>query len=87
MQSTNNDAKPSKNEGRANLPKSVSDYISERYAEYVKPELFLQWLVEQELIKRKLDKQQLDFQQQLADSVAYLERDRVGRSFEFDVNV
>lgn len=56
------------NEGRPDLPESIADHIRKLYAEYIKPELFLQWLVEQEFVKRKLDEQQrkFEFQHQLA---------------------
>ena len=55
------------------IPESVAKHIGELYAEYIKPERFIQWLVEQEQLKRKLAKQQQQLELQHQQRLAHID--------------
>jgi len=59
------------------VPESVTEHIRKLYAEYIKPEQFILWLVEQEQLKRKLAEQQREFELQYQQSLASIERDKL----------
>ena len=58
------------------LPAAIAEFFRERYAEYIKPELFFKWLFEQEQIKLNVTKQQLEFELQQQYNLARVECDR-----------
>jgi hypothetical protein len=62
------------------IPESIAKQFAELYAKYNKPELFFEWLFEQEQRKRELVKQQQEFELQrqynLARAELYKQRNR-----------
>src|SRR5271157_6442785 len=62
------------------LPEPIAKHFTELYAEYVKPERFHKWLIQQEQLKLDLAKQQyqLEFQRQRAIAHAELYKLRNG---------
>lgn len=91
MQSSNSDTEGPENNGGTSLPepdaipKQLAEHVSKLYAEYIKPELFLQWLVEQELVKRKLDEQQREFEFQYQLSLAHRDLYKYRRDIECEL--